>query len=518
MILVGTAGADALTGGLGDDTLDGLDGADLLTGAQGDDTVTGGDGLDRFEFSSGDGLDTITDFELGDRIFVDGVEISGPNSLPTGVTGVDGVNGFEIHYGNGDVITLTGVSQQGFQEIANHMLFGTNSNDTIEGTTSDDVFWSNPGNDHMRGNGGNDVYYVDFNSGADSLVEWQNNTSDRMVFGPGIALSDLSAEAIDTNGNGHLDLKITNTSTGGSITIYQPFRSESWWHDRMVDWFEFADGTVMSHEEFFAATYFQGTTSDDVLHGTRGSDTFTGGLGDDFFRGSGGNDVYLVGKDNGDDRLVEWFADEGDRIIFDSNISLQDIVATAEDVDGNGHKDLKIAFANGTGTIAISEAFRAETWWHDRMVDWFEFGDGTVMSHEEFFAETYYQGTSGDDTLEGTRGSDTFTGGLGNDLFRGNHGNDTYIVNKGQGDDFLVEWGNFTDDRIVFGANQNEVAFSRGDFDGDGHDDLRAAFTDGSGSITVKQAFRNVPWVHDRQVDWFEFSDGTVLNHDDIIV
>lgn len=54
--LAGGGGNDTILGGLGDDT---------LTGGQGDDSLSGGDGNDRFEFAPGDGLDTISDFNLG---------------------------------------------------------------------------------------------------------------------------------------------------------------------------------------------------------------------------------------------------------------------------------------------------------------------------------------------------------------------------------------------------------------------------------------------------------------------
>ncbi|MDR9402488.1 MAG: calcium-binding protein, partial [Halothece sp. Uz-M2-17] len=55
--LAGEAGNDTLTGGSGDD---------ILTGGYGDDILTGGAGADRFTFSSpSEGMDTITDFEVG---------------------------------------------------------------------------------------------------------------------------------------------------------------------------------------------------------------------------------------------------------------------------------------------------------------------------------------------------------------------------------------------------------------------------------------------------------------------
>ena len=67
--LTGTDDADMLTGTDGDDLLDGL---------LGDDTYTGGAGADQFVFAIAQGVDTITDFEVGtDQISLGGLTPSG---------------------------------------------------------------------------------------------------------------------------------------------------------------------------------------------------------------------------------------------------------------------------------------------------------------------------------------------------------------------------------------------------------------------------------------------------------
>ncbi|NEP09402.1 MAG: hypothetical protein F6K14_04020 [Symploca sp. SIO2C1] len=67
-IILGGNSKDTLFGGAGDDSLDGGNGADELTGGLGNDTLTGGNGQDLFIFAAGDGTDTITDFGGVDRI------------------------------------------------------------------------------------------------------------------------------------------------------------------------------------------------------------------------------------------------------------------------------------------------------------------------------------------------------------------------------------------------------------------------------------------------------------------
>ena len=67
-IFEGDAGRDIIFGDIGSDQLFGGNGGDWLSGGVGNDTLTGGSGNDTFAFSTGDGADTITDFEVGTDI------------------------------------------------------------------------------------------------------------------------------------------------------------------------------------------------------------------------------------------------------------------------------------------------------------------------------------------------------------------------------------------------------------------------------------------------------------------
>ena len=67
-----------LTGTDDADMLMGTDGDDLLDGLFGDDTYTGGAGADQFVLGLAQGVDTITDFEIGvDQIKLGGLTPSG---------------------------------------------------------------------------------------------------------------------------------------------------------------------------------------------------------------------------------------------------------------------------------------------------------------------------------------------------------------------------------------------------------------------------------------------------------
>ena len=73
----GGTGGD-LTGTDGDDLLMGTDGDDVIDGLLGDDTYTGGAGADQFVLAIAQGVNTITDFEVGvDRISLGGLTPDG---------------------------------------------------------------------------------------------------------------------------------------------------------------------------------------------------------------------------------------------------------------------------------------------------------------------------------------------------------------------------------------------------------------------------------------------------------
>ena len=70
-VLVGVNLVKTLTGTSGRDNLIGTAGDDSLTGGTGTDTLTGGSGRDQFVYNSAtDGVDTITDFQIGTDLIV----------------------------------------------------------------------------------------------------------------------------------------------------------------------------------------------------------------------------------------------------------------------------------------------------------------------------------------------------------------------------------------------------------------------------------------------------------------
>ena len=525
-----------------DDTLWGTINDDTFTGSLGNDTYRADKGNDIINVDLGQGDNIVWDgwnYQNDRMIFAAGISLTNIVTTAEDVDG-NGLLDLKIGFDNGTgSMSVSEVFRQDswahdrqidFYEFADgtvltHEEFfaatyysGTSGDDTLWGTINDDTFTGSLGNDTYRADKGNDVVHVGLDQGDNIVWDGWNYQNDRIVFDTGITLADIVGSAEDVDGNGLLDFKISFSNGSGSMAISEAFRMDSWAHDRQIDWYEFADGTVLSHEAFFSAVYHNGTTANDVLHGTLNNDVFTGSLGDDTYHAGKGHDTIHVGLNQGDNIVWDSWNYQNDRIVFEAGISLSDIQTTAEDVDGNGILDFKISFSNGSGSITVSEAFWMHHWAHDRQIDFYEFSDGTVLTHEEFFNSTYYTGTAGNDILEGTLQTDVFTGGLGDDLFRGGFGNDTYMVTFGNGDDRAHEWGNYQNDRVIFGTGitLNDLTGAKTDTDGNGYLDLTITHSTLGGSFTVEEVYRTESWAHDRQIDWYEFADGTILSHEEM--
>lgn len=106
---------DLLNGDRGDDSLNGGEGWDTLSGGPGADSLTGGANPDRFNFSSGDGVDTITDFSLaeGDIVAVkqgaNGISYTSAADLLSRLS--TNAQGYAVvDLGGGNSVTLVGIA------------------------------------------------------------------------------------------------------------------------------------------------------------------------------------------------------------------------------------------------------------------------------------------------------------------------------------------------------------------------------------------------------------------------
>ena len=75
----GTGRDDYLQGTNAADHLNGKGGNDLLSGNGGNDVYTGGAGFDMFLNAHGDGIDTVTDYQMGETLILQHGSISAPD-------------------------------------------------------------------------------------------------------------------------------------------------------------------------------------------------------------------------------------------------------------------------------------------------------------------------------------------------------------------------------------------------------------------------------------------------------
>ncbi|MEA5509906.1 G8 domain-containing protein [Crocosphaera sp. UHCC 0190] len=101
-LIDGSSGNDTLTGDGGNDTLTGGSGGDNLTGGRGNDVLRGGSGADIFNYQAGDGLDTIQDFEAGDKLRLTNID-------PNAVKLIEQAGHAFLDVGNNQGIDLPGI-------------------------------------------------------------------------------------------------------------------------------------------------------------------------------------------------------------------------------------------------------------------------------------------------------------------------------------------------------------------------------------------------------------------------
>jgi Ca2+-binding RTX toxin-like protein len=150
-----------LSGGDGNDTLDGLGGDDNLAPGPGDDTVDGGAGVDTLTFASRRGV--TADLETG---------------VATG-EGADTLTGIESMVGSPGPDHLSGDAEANFlnggRSFGNDVLRGRGGDDVLLGFYGNDGLFGGSGEDRLRGNNGNDV--LRGGPGADRLLGGPGNDS-----------------------------------------------------------------------------------------------------------------------------------------------------------------------------------------------------------------------------------------------------------------------------------------------------------------------------------------------------
>jgi Ca2+-binding RTX toxin-like protein len=383
-----------------------------------------------------------------------------------------------------------------------------------------------------------------FNLGDGRDVINENGDSsadvDRLVFGAGIAASDIS---ISRSGN---DLVLKHVNGQDQVTISRWFSTTD--TRFQVERIEFVDGTLWAREYVSASSLqLTGSEGDDVLTGVTaafnqllsglgGNDTLTGGAGNDRLEGGKGNDVLAGG--NGGDIYVFNLGDgrdvinengdssaDVDRLVFGAGITASDISISRS---GN---DLVLKHVNGQDQVTISRWFSSTD--TRFQVERIEFVDGTVWARTDVSApllqmtgsegddvltgvtaafNQVLSGLGGNDTLTGGAGNDRLEGGKGNDILAGGNGGDTYVFNLGDGRDVINENGDSSADvdRLVFGGGiaSSDISISRSG------NDLVLNHGNGDDRVTVNNWFLSTSARY--RIERLEFADGFVWTSDQV--
>ena len=161
-MIVGTANADTISTGDGDDTIFDLEGVDTISAGNGNDTIIAGVGNDTFD--GGSGLDTL-DYRNSAAISAD---FASGNVTVSGTAEVDNFTGIEVIIGSRSSDTMLG-------STGNETMTGSHGADTLSGAGGADIFqYLDPKDGDVRTvNGtvsshGGDLI-TDFTTGNDSI-------------------------------------------------------------------------------------------------------------------------------------------------------------------------------------------------------------------------------------------------------------------------------------------------------------------------------------------------------------
>ena len=420
--IIGSAGADTLTGDAqantlrgsgGDDILDGKEEIDTLEGGDGADTLTGGDdndiliggkGIDTYIFAGNSGEDTITETEAGVNSILRFQDLA---------TNVDWQEHFNFAL-NGNELTikfsadLNNPIPNAIVKIADFSLagdfkfeHGTTSGNVLPvilGTTGDDTT--------LLDGGAEDDYLVGF-GGADTLTGGEGD--DTLDGGTGTDTYIFSGDSgIDT---------ILGES-GNNILLFSDATNVEGWQndftfalDSVADELTITFGkvgessySVVKIEDFSTAGTFEfrygaGGTTDtlNVVFGSTGNDAALEGGADTTLRGGMGND-YLLGF-GGDDTL------EGGEGLdaLDGGIGT-DTLSYANEGGNAGDVGVAVNLATSTST-----------------------DNGTTTTRDTISNFENVIGSSAADTLTGDDNDNILEGGLGEDTLAGGLGDDTYV-------------------------------------------------------------------------------------------
>ncbi|MBN6150275.1 hypothetical protein JR065_07985 [Xanthomonas sp. AmX2] len=394
----GNDGNNVIRGNAGNNLVVGGAGADILYGGAGDDMYVSVSASDSVHERASGGIDTV------ERVFETNLVLD--NNVENLILGSG------ITTGNGNALDNTITGNASANSLGgwdgDDVLFGLDGDDNLFGGTGADILYGGNGADyldggesvdHLEGGAGNDIYVTD--DSADVVVE----------------AAGAGTDQVQTIASYVLSANIENLFLMGSSAI---------------------DGTGNDLDNYLA-----GNSAANVIHGGGGSDTIVAGAGNDTLYGGTGDDKYVFDASSGSDVIDN--SDAGfDGVFFTSGVTRERLRF------GRDGDDLLIFVdASTTPSVRVLNHFLGG----DAAIDYVQPDGGYYLTTAEInqivaggssggqfdqvitgtSAGEQLVGSAGKDLIEGLGGADTLFGMGGNDTLRGGDGNDYMAGGNGNG-------------------------------------------------------------------------------------
>lgn len=321
-----------------------------------------------------------------------------------------------------------------------------------------------------------------------------------------------------------LDVFMNNFDRGGGL-----FPTYGFLFKNIVTAFEntgFAGGLIAAAKIFDIpeeAIYMGSET----LSGSGDADIIYLGEGNQTAKGNGGYDNFVVGRNFGQDKIIE--IDSAAGTDTDDTVRFAHVLASEVTATRVGN-DLIITVDATGDALTIVDQFKARPpsltlGYADfaRGVTEIIFADGQVWDQVDI-AYAVSHVSSASETLYGTGRIDVMDGGTGNDTLRGGGDGDVYIYDVGYGNDLVKDTQDdvliANPDYVAFGANVaiDDVTFTRSG----GSNDLIITIVSTGETLTIEGQFNasytgilGKQWF--QRVEMFAFADGDSVEWNEII-
>ncbi len=482
---------EKLSGGDGNDTLDGRGGRDYLDGGNGDDRligdledykIDGGNGSDTVDFSSMTvGIDATLNNGLEGTIKAIGSTISATNT--TKIVNVENFAG--THFGdiivgdNSNNTIFGGYNTSAVSVVAtmDDTIKGGAGNDKLVGDDEFSITGTLPstvygGNDLLIGGTGNDTLYGDFSFNIPSSAVYTytvaaDQSNETMVYGSNTLVIVGGNDTLQGGaGNDYIDggsgfdtVDFSDSTNKTVVDLSNHYANSADGYDQLWN-----IENIIGSSSALGDTLIGNELANTIIGSATGSDTLSGLDGNDTLDGRG----YLGGVLTDSPMSKDWvdygYASVGATINLTAGTASvtatdQDTLISIENVLGSSHDDVIIGKSGVVNTLRGMAG--NDTFFLHNDGDVVDGGSGNDTADYSLYSgkvnvtlggsnidnltsiENVF-GASDDDTLigdandnilDGRSGNDTLNGGAGNDTLIGGAGNDTLI--GGSGNDIL---------------------------------------------------------------------------------